>query len=119
MGWGRREEVAFWVAGALAGPVTAYIYDWNMLPIGQVLWVKELESYKEFPPLQDPASYNLDQVMEQLKAGRCGTCGGGHLEAGMPTERFCERHDRACDMRAPAGWRQLTCKPDNPFAQEI
>ena len=32
-----------------------------------MLWLKELESYKEFPPLQDPASYNLDQVMEQLK----------------------------------------------------
>ena len=42
-------------------------YDWNLLPIGQMLWLKELESYKEFPPIQDPASYNLDQVMEQLK----------------------------------------------------
>ena len=49
--------------------VTAYIYDWNMLPIGQALWLKELETYKAFPPLQDPASYNLDQVMEQLKKG--------------------------------------------------
>ena len=38
-----------------------------MLPIGQALWLKELESYREFPPLQDPASYNLDQVMEQIK----------------------------------------------------
>jgi arylsulfatase len=58
------------MSGALAGPVTAYIYDWNLLPIGQVLWLKELESYREFPPLQDPASYNLDQVMEQLKKGQ-------------------------------------------------
>ncbi|WP_198666110.1 arylsulfatase [Tropicimonas sp. IMCC34043] len=56
------------VGGALGGPLTAYIYDWNMLPIGQALWLKELESYKEFPPLQDPASYNLDQVMQQVKA---------------------------------------------------
>ena len=55
------------MGGALAAPATAYIYDWNLLPIGQVLWLKELESYKEFPPMQDPASYNLDQVMEQLK----------------------------------------------------
>jgi hypothetical protein len=31
------------------------------------LWLKELESYKEFPPMQDPASYNLDQVLSQLK----------------------------------------------------
>jgi arylsulfatase len=58
------------MSGALAGPVTAYIYDWNLLPIGQILWLKELETYKEFPPLQDPASYNLDQVMEQLKKGQ-------------------------------------------------
>ena len=32
--------------GALGGPATAYIYDWNMLPIGQLLWEKELMSYK-------------------------------------------------------------------------
>jgi arylsulfatase len=38
-----------------------------MLPIGQSLWLKELETYKEFPPMQDPASYNLDQVIDQLK----------------------------------------------------
>jgi arylsulfatase A-like enzyme len=53
--------------GALAGPVTAYVYDWNMLPIGQALWLKELESYIPFPPLQNPASYNLEQVLQQVK----------------------------------------------------
>jgi arylsulfatase A-like enzyme len=68
--WGDDKKASFWFSGALAGPVTAYIYDWNLLPIGQVLWLKELETYKEFPPLQDPASYNLDQVMEQLKKGQ-------------------------------------------------
>ena len=26
------------VGGAIAAPVTAYQYDWNMLPIGQMLW---------------------------------------------------------------------------------
>ena len=57
----------FGVGGALGGPVTAYVYDWNMLPIGQALWLKELESYKEFPPMQDPASYNLEQVINQIK----------------------------------------------------
>ena len=55
------------IGGALAAPSTAYIYDWNMLPIGQLLWLKELESYMAFPPMQDPASYNLDQVLEQVK----------------------------------------------------
>lgn len=53
--------------GAIGTPSTAYIYDWNMLPIGQALWLKELESYREFPPMQSPASYNLEQVMEQIK----------------------------------------------------
>ena len=53
--------------GSIGSPSTAYVYDWNMLPIGQALWMKELESYKEFPPMQDPASYNLDQVMQQIK----------------------------------------------------
>jgi hypothetical protein len=38
-----------------------------MLPVGQQLWLKELESYIEFPPLQDPARYNLVQVLEQVK----------------------------------------------------
>ena len=54
-------------ADTLAAPATAWVYDWNLLPIGQALWLKELESYREFPPLQDPASYNLDQVMTELK----------------------------------------------------
>ena len=31
---------------ALAGPVTAFIYDWNMLPIGQQLWLKHLETFE-------------------------------------------------------------------------
>jgi hypothetical protein len=46
---------------------TAYVYDWNILPIGQALWLKELESYIPFPPLQDPASYNLSQVITEVK----------------------------------------------------
>ncbi len=53
--------------GALAAPSTAYLYNWNILPIGQVLWLKELQSYVDFPPMQDPASYNLTQVLEEVK----------------------------------------------------
>jgi arylsulfatase len=56
--------------GALAGPVTSYIYDWNILPVGQHLWLKELESYRQFPPMQDPETYNLDQVIQQIKEQR-------------------------------------------------
>ena len=50
--------------------MTAYIYDWNMLPIGQLLWLKELEKYTAFPPLQSPESYNLTQVLQQIKEGK-------------------------------------------------
>jgi arylsulfatase A-like enzyme len=65
--WNKAAPFAY--AGALAGPVTAWVYNWNILPIGQQLWLKELETYKEFPPLQDPASWNLDQVTEQIRKG--------------------------------------------------
>jgi len=56
--------------GALAAPSTAYIYDWNLLPTGQLLWLKELETYREFPSLQMPASYNLDQVIEAMQSAK-------------------------------------------------
>ena len=39
--------------------MTAFQYDWNMLPIGQQLWLEHLLSYEKFPPLQAPESYNL------------------------------------------------------------
>jgi hypothetical protein len=58
------------LGGAISAPATAYVYDWNMLPIGQALWLKELESYVEYPPLQDPASYNLEQVIQQIKQAK-------------------------------------------------
>jgi hypothetical protein len=54
-------------AGAIAAPMTAYLYDWNILPIGQLLWTKELESYIKYAPLQAPETYNLTQVLEQVK----------------------------------------------------
>ena len=54
--------------GALAGPMTAYVYDWNLLPIGQALWLRELQTYIDYPPMQDPASYNLEQVIAQVQA---------------------------------------------------
>jgi arylsulfatase A-like enzyme len=67
MGMGEWKKANFWFGGALAAPATAWVYDWNLLPIGQVLWLKELETYIKFPPLQDAASYNLDQVLTQIK----------------------------------------------------
>jgi len=64
---GSQYKTLLGLGGSIGSPSTAYIYDWNMLPIGQALWLKELQSYKEFPPMQDPASYNLDQVMQQIR----------------------------------------------------
>jgi arylsulfatase A-like enzyme len=67
---GSQYKTLMGVGGALAGPVTAYQYDWNLLPMGQALWLKELESYVDFPPMQDPASYNLEQVVQQVQQMR-------------------------------------------------
>src|SRR5499425_676503 len=64
---GNQLKTLMGVGGAIASPSTAYQYDWNLLPIGQQLWLMHLETFIKFPPLQDPASYNLDQVMQQVK----------------------------------------------------
>ena len=66
------QKSAMSVGGALAGPVTAFQYDWNILPIGQQLWLDWFETLRQFPPMQKPESYNLSQIMDQIKAG------GGH-----------------------------------------
>ena len=49
------------LGGALAAPMTAFQYDWNMLPIGQQLWLRASDSYIKFPPLQAAESYNLSR----------------------------------------------------------
>jgi arylsulfatase len=67
---GPNQKTALSIGAALAGPVTGYLYDWNMLPIGQLLWEKELMSYKTFPPLQAPETYNLDGILKQIQEAR-------------------------------------------------
>src|SRR5262245_32174668 len=64
---GQSQKTVRGFGGALAGPVAGFLYDWNMLPIGQQLWLEHLSSYEQFPPLQAPESYNLSQVIEQAK----------------------------------------------------
>jgi arylsulfatase A-like enzyme len=64
---GSQQKTLFGMGGAIASPSTAYVYDWNMLPIGQQLWLMHLETFVKFPPLQNPASYNLEQVMLQVR----------------------------------------------------
>ena len=58
---------------------TAYIYDWNILPIGQLLWLKELESYIAVPADAGPGelqpgtgSLEVKQQMARTRAWRLG-----------------------------------------------
>src|SRR5689334_5056416 len=67
---GIQQKSAMSLGGALGAPMTAFQYDWNMLPIGQQMWLEHLTSYEKFPPLQAPESYNLSQVLEQVKSPR-------------------------------------------------
>jgi len=54
--------------GSLATPSTAFLYDGlGIMPLGQQLWLKELESYRTYPPLQAAETYNLTQVIDQVK----------------------------------------------------
>ena len=64
----RPEDAHSAIGGALAAPSTAYVYDWNLLPIGQLLWEKELDvATTSSRRCRMPASYNLDQVLQQIK----------------------------------------------------
>ena len=46
-------------------PSTAFAYyGFPNLPLGQKLALEHLETYRAFPPLQAPASYNLTQVLQ-------------------------------------------------------
>ena len=60
MATGATQGTMFGIGGALAGPVTAYVYDWNMLPIGQALWLKELETYNPVPAAAEPRVLQLE-----------------------------------------------------------
>jgi arylsulfatase len=69
---GVEQKSAMSMGGALGAPMTAFQYDWNMLPIGQLLWEKELESYQKFPPLQAPETYNLSGILKAIQANHQG-----------------------------------------------
>jgi arylsulfatase A-like enzyme len=64
---GVSEKTAMSIGGALGAPATAFLYDWNMLPIGQQLWLKHLETFEQFPPLQTPEAYNLSEITAEVK----------------------------------------------------
>jgi arylsulfatase A-like enzyme len=63
------QKSALSLGGALGAPMTAFLYDWNMLPIGQQLWEKQLATYEKFPPLQKPETYNLSGILDMMKKG--------------------------------------------------
>ena len=64
---GRNGKSAMSLGGSLGAPSTAWQYDFNILPLGQQLWLEHLETYTQFPPLQAPETFNLSQVLEQVK----------------------------------------------------
>ena len=66
------------LGGSLTSPSTAFAYDWNMLPIGQMIALRHLETYEAFPPMQTPPSYNLAQVMEQIRNQKRAIHNQGH-----------------------------------------
>jgi len=65
---GEEQKGALAFGGAIGSPSTAFLYDWNILPLGQLLWEKELMSYRAFPPLQAPETYNLDGILAAIRA---------------------------------------------------
>src|SRR5450631_1443487 len=58
------------LGGTLGSPSTAYLYDWNILPLGQLLWTKELYTFKEFPPLQAAETYNLNGILKEMEKNK-------------------------------------------------
>src|SRR5262249_19470150 len=65
---GEDQKTSLALGGALAGPVPAYLYDWNMLPHGQRLALNILETYRRFRALHEATAYNLDQIMAAIRA---------------------------------------------------
>ncbi|MEN8040533.1 MAG: arylsulfatase, partial [Actinomycetota bacterium] len=45
---------------------------WILIP-AQAYVAKMLQTFEEFPPRQEPASFSVDQVMDKLKIGVTST----------------------------------------------
>ena len=69
VGFGDTKSNAY-LTGQMASPSTSYLFDWNLLPMGQLLWEKELMSYSEFPPLQAPETYNLSGILKAMQSSK-------------------------------------------------
>jgi hypothetical protein len=44
--------------------------DGTLPTLGQQLWLEHLLSYEKYPTLQPPETYNLAQVIEEVKRAR-------------------------------------------------
>ena len=104
------QKTAMALGGALGGPVTAFLYDWNMLPIGQQLWEKEPHVLQEVPaaagagdlqPQRDPRSDEEGEPRERLALETCYD-----LRAGGPKgPPFCSAKGR---LDRPRMWGGLS-----------
>ena len=68
---GISQKTVMGIGGALGGPLSAFLYDWNMLPIGQQLWLKELEV------LRDVSADAGSRDLEPQPGHRAGQEGAG------------------------------------------
>jgi len=65
---GTQQKTGMSRGGTLGGPLTACQYDWNMLPIGQQMWLEQLSSYEKSRRCRRQKATNLSQVIDQVKA---------------------------------------------------
>ena len=65
---GIEQKSAMSLGGALGAPATAFQYDWNMLPIGQQLWMKRLDDVQGVPAAADAGERTTSSaIMEEVK----------------------------------------------------
>ena len=63
---GRRPKIAPWAwRRTWLHQSTAYMYDWNMLPIGQQLWAEGVETYRDVPASASPGELQPERHPEQ------------------------------------------------------
>ena len=62
------QKSAMSMGGALGAPMTAFQYDWNMLPIGQQLWLRTPDVVREVPAAAGPPrATTSSSILEQVK----------------------------------------------------
>ena len=90
------QKTAMSIGGALGAPMTAFLYDWNMLPIGQQLWEKELEFVQRVPaaagagdlqPHGDPGRDEKGRAPERLIGRKAREVAQRAAQEGRPSCR--------------------------------